>query len=237
MVGEAPRSWTAWYFGGMDLAQPTLGRPWNLLRALNPEAGDHAVCGDPRELQAVLHAGERSWRRFPYYEQRYAERGQRFTRSDSAWLVTLAEQSVAVVDQQIAWLGLVLASRGMPRWMLELHLELLYAELGAAVPGREETYARLLGAAQRLREQRQAHVDDGLLAAESAAFAGLVGEEWDARLPETGALLAAAVADERAGLTRAVPSIAGWMMDASRFPPGWIDAVRVTLERVRRQAR
>ena len=70
-----------------------------------------------------------------------------------------------------------------------------------------------------------------------ASFAGLVGEEWDARLPDTAALLAAAVAEERAGLTRAVPSIAGWMMDASRFPPGWIDAVRVTLERVRRQAR
>lgn len=221
----------------MDLAQPALGRPWNLLRALNPEAGDHAVCGDPRELQAVLRAGERSWRRFPYYEQRYAERGRRFTHSDSAWLVALAENNAAVVNQQIAWLGLVLASRGMPRWMLELHLEMLHAELSAALPGYEERYATLLGAAQWLREQRQAHIDDGVFAAQTAAFARAVGDEWDARLPETGALLAAAVADERAGLARAVPSISVWMTDPSRFPARWIDAVRGTIDRVRKQTR
>lgn len=220
----------------MDLARPTPGHPWNQVNSLNPEAGAHAVCSDPRELEAALRAGERSWRRFPYYEQRYAERGRRFTRSDSAWLVTLAERGALVVDEQIAWLGLVLASRGMPRWMLELHLEVLHAELIAAIPGRAETYATLLGAAQQLREQRHAHIDEAVFAAHSTAFARQVGDEWDARLPETGALLVAAVADEKAGLARAVPSITGWMTDPSRFPPRWIDAVRSTLDQARERA-
>ncbi|MBA3549976.1 MAG: hypothetical protein H0T76_26150 [Nannocystis sp.] len=220
----------------MDRAQSTPGHPWNQLNALNPEAGAHAICTDPRELDAALRAGERSWRRFPYYEQRYAERGQRFTRSDSAWLVTLAERGAIVVDEQVTWLGLVLASRGMPRWMLELHLVVLHTELVAAVPGRGEVYATLLGAAQLLREQRQAHIDEAVFAAQSTAFARQVGDDWDARLPETGALLVAAVADERAGIARAVPSIAGWMTDPSRFPPRWIDAVQSTLARAREQA-
>lgn len=221
------------FSGDMDLARLTMGHGRNLLEALNPEAGDHAICLDSRELQAALRAGERSWRRFPYYERRYAERGQRFTRSDSAWLVSLAGSGAATVDGQIAWLGLVLASRGMPRWMLELHLEALYAELIAAIPEREATYVALLGAAQMLREQRLAFMDEAVFAAQSTAFAQQVGDEWDAKLPETGALLVAAVADERAGITRAVPSLVGWMTEPSRFPPRWIDAVRGTIERVR----
>lgn len=221
----------------MDPARPGSGGPHNLLRALNPEAGAHPICHDPRELEAALRAGERSWRRFPYYEQRYAQRGQRFTRSDSAWLVILSEREAAVVDEKIAWLGLVLASRGMPRWMLELHLEVLHAELVAAVPGRGRSYARLLGAAQRLRRQRQAHVDEAVLVALSTAFARQVGDEWDQRLPETGALLAAAVADERAGIAQAVPSLAAWMTDPSRFPTRWIAAVQATLDQARERAR
>ena len=219
----------------MDRPRPTLSPAANSLNALNPEAGDHAVCSDPRELQAALRAGERSWRRFPYYEMRYAQRGRRFTRSDSAWLVSLARHGAAVVDGQIAWLGLVLASRGMPRWMLELHLEVLHAELSAASPGHEGCYATLLGAAAMLRAQRLAHIDEVVFAALSTAFARQVGDEWDARLPETGALLVAAVADEQEGIARAVPSIAGWMSDPSRFPPVWIDAVRSTLDRARQQ--
>src|SRR4051812_28593243 len=57
--------------------------------ALNPEAGHHAVTTDPRELRAALRAGEQTQRRFGYYEQRYGERGRAFTRSDSAWIVTV----------------------------------------------------------------------------------------------------------------------------------------------------
>lgn len=108
--------------------------PDTLGHVLNPGAGRHVVAEDPRELRAALRAGVRSWERFPYYERRYGRRGRRFTRSDSAWLVTLASLPQSEVDRQIRWLGQVLAARGMPRWMLELHLEVLHEELVLSVP-------------------------------------------------------------------------------------------------------
>ena len=217
----------------MELEQYTPTRPRSLLEVLNPEAGDHPVCSDPRELQAALRGGERSWQRFPYYEARYAGRGQQFTRSDSAWIVALTEHGRVVVDDQISWLGRVLASRGMPRWMLELHLAVLHAELIAAIPGRAPLYASLLAAARMLREQRQAAIDEAVGAALAREFSERVGAELDERLPETGALLVAAVADEEAGIGRAVPSLVGWMTDASRFPARWTAAVRATVAAAR----
>jgi hypothetical protein len=221
----------------MKTAPPDLvRRPREILATLNSEAGDHAVVSDPRELEAAVRAGERSWRRFPYYERRYAARGQKFTRSDSAWLASLAEYGLATASSQVTWLGRVLASRGMPRWLLELHLEVLHDELSRAIPGKTATYAVLLGVASTLRSMRQAHVPDALFTELTASFAGQVGSEWDSRLPETGALLAAAVADEKAGIALAVPSLAIWMTDASRFPARWIAAVEATIERARAHA-
>ena len=209
--------------------------PQELARELNPAAGAHAVTADPRELQAALRAGERSWRAFPYYELRYGERGVQFTRSDSAWLATLAEHEQPVVDQQIRWLGRVLASRGMPQWMLELHLDVLYEELAAAVPERRDAYARLCQAAQALRADRRRYLSDDALAVYIAAFDARAGAEWSARLPRTGGLLAAAVAAEKAGLPLAVTSIEGWMTDAARFPAAWVAAVRATIQTAREQ--
>jgi hypothetical protein len=199
--------------------------PRDLVRELNPAAGSHAVTTDPRELQAALRAGERSWQKFPYYEWRYGERGAQFTRSDSAWLVTLAAHGQAVADQQIGWLGRVLAARGMPRWLLEQHLDVLYEELVTAIPEQQEVYLRLKQSAAVLHEQRCRYLNDQALAAFIAAFDNQVGDEWSARLPETGGLLAAAVADEQSGITQAVPSIEVWLTDASRFPDYWIAAV------------
>jgi heme oxygenase len=208
----------------------------DLVRLLNPEAGTHAIPNDPREVEAALRAGERSWQQFPYYEWRYGQRGERFTRSDSAWLAALAEYDPPVVEQQILWLGRVLAARGMPQWMLELHLELLYEELSTAVPEKQPSYTALRLAAQSLREMRRRHIGDALFQSLTADFDQAVGPEWSARLPRTGGLLAAAVADERAGITNAVASIQAWMSDPSRFPPAWIEAVQHTLAAARAQA-
>lgn len=60
-----------------------------LVTSINPEAGRHAVPEDERELQAAVLAGDLCWERFPYFEERYGERGRRFARSDGAWLATL----------------------------------------------------------------------------------------------------------------------------------------------------
>ena len=89
---------------------------------------------DPREIEAAVEAGNVTWERYPYYEWRYGERGRRYTASDSAWLATLSLLDQENVDQQVHWLGRVLAVRGMPRLLLRDHLRTLYQYLCAAAP-------------------------------------------------------------------------------------------------------
>ena len=205
-------------------------------QTLNPGAGLHSVAEDPRELRAALRAGVRSWERFPYYERRYGRRGRRFTRSDSAWLVTLAALPQAEVDRQIRWLGQVLAARGMPRWLLELHLEVLHQELTLALPEASEDYLPLLSAAQHLRDQRTAVFEENAWDDLAASFDAAVGAQLARELPGSGGLLVAAVADEALGVRNAVSSLEGWLTDPARFPPSWVAAVRHTLQRARELA-
>ena len=207
-----------------------------LTAVLNPAAGSHAIPEDLREIEAALRAGEQTWRAFPYFELRYGARGRRFTRSDSAWIVTLVDHPQPTVVGQIRWLGRLLASRGMPQGLLEAHLHTLHRELVTARPERRATYATLLAAADDLRAMRQAHVSDEQLQALAGAFDGMVGDELVGRVPGAGALLVLAVADEQAGISNAVPSLEGWMSDPARFPERWITAVHVTIARARRQA-
>ncbi len=191
------------------------------------------MTNDPREIRAALRAGVRSWERFPYYEWRYGRRGRRFTRSDSAWLVTLARLSQPVVDRQIEWLGQVLAARGMPRWLLEQHLDVLHEELVSAVPEDRDGYWPLLAAAQHLRQQRTTVFNEQVWDDLEGAFDAAVGEEWARRLPGSGGLLVAAVADEVVGVQNAVASLEGWMTEPSRFPASWAAAVHQTLVEAR----
>jgi hypothetical protein len=51
-----------------------------------------------------------------------------------------------------------------------------------------------------------------------------------------GGILVAAVADERAGIELAVPTLTAWVSDAGRFPPEWIAAVDETLAAARASA-
>ncbi|MDQ5853280.1 MAG: biliverdin-producing heme oxygenase [Chloroflexota bacterium] len=210
--------------------------PRELVGALNREAGHHGIPNDVREIRAALRAGEQSWQRFPYYAWRFGPRGRRFTRSDSAWIVTLAEHRQEVVDQQIKWLGQLLSARGMPQWMLELHLEGLHDELVSAVPDKQQAYDKLLKAAQELRAIRRRHISDEAFQSLSSAFEAAVGAEWSNRLQGTGGLLVAAVADEKAGIKDAVASLESWMTEPSRFPSMWIEAVRMTLRKAREQS-
>lgn len=202
--------------------------------ALNSDAGSHAITTDPRELRAALRAGERTWRRFPYYEHRYGERGRRFTSSDSAWIVTLTELPLAVAETRLRWLGRVLAARGMPRWLLETHLGTLYSELVAEGPEKHEAYAILRQIADRFSDERHRHLDEATFTRLAAEFDRRAGPPWAARLPEMGALLAAAVVDERAGIERAVTSVLEWVGDPQRFPDVWCDAVAWTVDEARK---
>ncbi len=205
-------------------------RTWSA-QQLNVEAGTHAVTDDPRELAAALRAGERSWLAAPYYELRYGERGRRFTRSDSGWLVTLASSPQSYADAQVAWLARVLASRGMPRLLLERHLLVLRDELAAAVPAQAASYEVLAQAARRLGDDRRRWVDDEQLAALASEFDASV--QGEAGLPGAGELVVAAVTDERQGVSGAVPSLLAWLADEQRFSPAWCQAVHALTDRVR----
>ena len=204
--------------------------------SLNPEAGDHPIATDPRELEAAVRAGEKCWEEFPYYEWRYSSRGKRFTSSDSAWIAALVQLDQKKVQEQINWLGCVLSQRGMPQIMLERHLEILYEELTRAVPDREESYKKLLVAANALRNTRREFISDELLRELSTEFEEEVGAEGGPFAKRSGELIVAAVADERSGMEGAVKSIESWMTDASRLPIGWIQAVRSLIAKAREKA-
>lgn len=167
----------------------------NQASSINPDAGNYPITDDPRELEAARVAGERCLQEIPYVDQRYGERGRRYTHSDGAWLATLARCDRSAM-KQIFWLGRVLAGRGMPRYVLERHLELMVEELQKAVP--DGDYSKLRDAAEELRRERLTHVP---------AFDELASSHPD------GKLLVAAVCDEKAGVERSVESLLEWFQE------------------------
>lgn len=202
---------------------------------LNPLAGNHMIAGDIREIQAALRAGEHTWQMLPYYELRYGQKGRKFTWSDGGWLVALAGESQARVNEQIQWLSRYLSPRGMPQWSMECHLRKLYEELVLAVPEKRAAYAALLEAANILADERRIYIGDATMEALDEAFYTRVGSQWKLWLPHCGSLLGSAVADEHMGITGALESIQGWMTDTARFPALWIDAVYTTINQAQRR--
>jgi hypothetical protein len=204
--------------------------------SVNPFAGSHPITSDPVELEAVRLAAEAALREFPYFEERFGERARLFGTSDGAWLATLPGHSAGYVREQVLWLGAVLANRGMPRLLLERHLELLHAELVRLRPDRGERYAALLDAAALLRERRESRIAPADARAIEAAFEEQAGAGWRERLPGMGSILVAAAADEADGLTSAVGSVLEWALDPARFAAPWLLAVRTAIGRARAAA-
>jgi heme oxygenase len=214
-----------------------VGQLTRKVTSLNPEAGAHPVPDDPGEIEAALHAGQRCWLEYPYFAWRFGERGRRYTNSDGAWLVTLAARDQTVINAQVEWLGVVVASRGIPRILLQRHLELLYEELMTRMPAqRGADYRKLLIAADHLAEQRRAVISDADLDAIRNRFEQAIGPDWRTRLPGIGSLLVSAVTDQRHGILRAVSSLESWLTDPERFPPHWIAAVREGLQQAQERA-
>jgi len=200
---------------------------------LNPEAGATPMPSDPREIAAALEGGVFSLALTPYYGFRYGERGQRFTRSDSAFLATLADHTPIIVERQIKWLAGVLSNRGMPSILLEHHLRVLTRALRRNVPEREDGYVRLWEAANLLRDTRRAQISDEDFTSLAHTFAREAGLEPTRLAIGTGRLLVSAVADERSGIPNAVSSIEAWFTNTEVFSLGFIRAVRKTLQRAR----
>jgi hypothetical protein len=205
--------------------------------AINPFAGVHPVTALPVELDAVRRATEASLREAPYYLERYGERGRLFGGSDGAWLVTLCRGDTDFVQRQVLWLGRVLAARGMPRWLLQRHLEQLHDELIYLIPDHGGRYRALLEACALLRDQQREHLSEADARALAAAFDAEADPAWVARLSNMGRILVAAVADEAAEIANAVESVEPWATDPARFPPRWVAAVHATLATARRTVR
>lgn len=232
----------------------------NPINPLNPEAGYVPVPEDPRELSAALRAGEISNRIFPYLDWRYKERGRRFTKSDSAWLVWLTRHRRERVIEQVVWLRDLLSNRGMPSIILETHLRVLFRTLTRSISGGDRRYGSLTVSAQQLQEQREEQISSLRSRRLAADFVGELGYGSSPLVEGAARLVIAAVADEKLGVTHAVESLEGWIADASRlresdelrdrltppqrgvldaqsFPQRWQSAIGRTIANARRHER
>ncbi len=200
---------------------------------INAEAGLHPVPSDEREIAAALRASERAWHHFGYYQQRFGDRGRRFSDSDTCWLTTLAALDTWIVQKQVSWLSRVLAFRGMPTVMMEHTLSVLSEEMTVAVPERQACWAKLAGAAALLRQARERWISAETARDLAGAFDATCSPEDAARYRNTGMLLVSAVADEANAMEGMAAKLQAWLSDPQRFPETWIRAVAATIEKAR----
>jgi len=203
--------------------------PRVLHKLYNAESGDHPLPTDSREIEAVIFATQHCYEAHPYFMERYGVRGEAFARSDGGYLATLVGNPLSYVYSQVNWLAELLSCRGMPRWLMESHLDLLCEELCKAVPARTARYRKLMRAAQLLRSARQGRITQEECNVLSADFEIGAGSG----LRNAGGLLVAAVCDEACGILGAVPSLIIWLGDSGRFSSQWCCAVNETLSRAR----
>ena len=198
---------------------------------INPEAGNHPIADDEREISAALTASNRAWAMYPYYQARYGERGKRFSDSDTCWLVTLTNLDPESLRQQMNWLARLLAIRGMPSIMLEKTIQLLHEELINQIPEKKPVYDKLLKAADMLAEKRRQRIPETKSTILSREFDDLVGTKLAKQYKNTGTLLVSAAADEQNGIAGAVDAVCAWLTDPARFSEAWVAAVHHIIEK------
>lgn len=200
---------------------------------VNPDAGGYEITTDATLLRAAVRAAQRSIDAMPYYGARYGARGSRFATTDSAWLMSLAWLDEASAVRQVEWLSRVLAGRGMPSWLLEIHLDELVAEVRSVADA--DAVGALPAAAGALATARRQHVDDDLLESADAWADEALGDALPVR--RTGALIAAAVADARLGVTRDDGALMDWLTDPARVTDADASALREVRARILEHAR
>jgi len=201
-------------------------------RLFNPDSGGHPLPHDPREIDAVLQATQRCFDAHPYFLARFGARGRSFANSDGGYLVTLTYTWQSHVHEQVSWLAQLLSARGMPSWLMEVHLQYLHQELRRRVPDGGWRFAKLRRAATRLRSLRCSRMAQEDFDAVVTGFDAEAGPG----IGNAGGLLAAAVCDERGGWVEAVPSLIEWLADRGRFSPRWCSAVDHALAQARSTA-
>ena len=175
--------------------------------ALNPEAGNHPIVEDPDQLQVAIDVGSRCHAAWGYLQCRFGERGERYARSDGAWLATLCSLPEEVARRQVEWLARLLSARGVPSVCLEQHLQALheaFAGSAGTAPPNVAQLARLSGHVGGLRGRldRDANRD-------------LIERKMPGLDPRGAELLVAAVLDERDGIAPCASNIVAWARSSS----------------------
>jgi hypothetical protein len=201
----------------------------------DPEArAAHRTTDEPRALLAVEASARAYARAFPYLQWRYGETGDGFTRSDNSHLMALAEHDPDEFEYQVRWTADLLSERGMPRWMLEINLELMSRAAARMLPERPDIAEHLRRGSQLLAAMRHRVMTELGFRRCAAGFADAAGLAPSRLWSGMGGLLAAAVADEHDGLRHAVTRVHEWAADPRRFGQPWIDAVDRTIAHGRR---
>jgi heme oxygenase len=198
---------------------------------INPEAGNHPIPEDPREIEAALRASQKTWEMFAYYDQRYGKRGKSFSDSDNCWVATIIQLDEKSLLRQVAWFGRVLASRGMPQIMLERNLIFLQEELSKAIPEKSGLYEKYSLAAKFLQVQRLQHISEEKWQTLEAEFIAQVGPEMAREHLNAAKLLLSAICDQKNGIDGVAAELKDWYTKKSNFPTPWRDAVERLMEK------
>jgi heme oxygenase len=194
--------------------------------SLNPEAGNHAIPKDPLEVDLALRAGLRAWEKFPYIGFRYGDRGRRFTTSDSCWLVSLIPMPFETIRKSIFWLRTVLATRGLPSLILETHMDEIAGLYAQTFPESSTSLQHFRAVAALLRAERLEVGNEAWFHGMHKRYEPLLPKLMTDQCGPVSTLLAAAWADEQAGMVGAFDAVFQWYCDSSRFDPGWISTVQ-----------
>ena len=133
----------------------------------------------------------------------------------------------------------MLASRGLPRLLMEDHLSLLAEELTAARPDRRRRFERLAGVGARFARDRQSRIAPERWRELQAWFAARVET-----LPDTAPfreglermtdLVLSAVADRQSGLPAGPASLLPWLLHDASLPREWKAAIEELAARAER---
>lgn len=201
--------------------------------AINPEAGNHNVPQNELELKAALIAADAAMIELPYIRERYGTRGERYARSDGAWLATLPELPFEVVVKQVNWLGKFLSQLGIPRFSLEVHLCETEKALSSVCPEKRSKYQVLVDAAAHLKMQRDKAIPPFRQLDVKGRFLSKLKDEevvLHKNLPE---ILISAVADECLDHNGALEKTLVWIAECSQWPTAVVGACRLLVDELK----
>jgi len=198
----------------------------NHVTSLNPEAGNYPIPTNPKEIEAAIIAGMKTWHEFPYYEKRYGERGKRFTISDSAWLVTLSDLPLEYAIPQTIWLAKYLANKGMPTVTMEHHLFMLYSELVKLLPENQKKYEKLLLASQEIKKQNLEKIPISIYEKIKLYFENISNKiNTNNFLQNIEKLLLSSIADNLNGIEETTETFKTWITNKTNSTDDFIEII------------